>query len=252
MSQWKLLLIFLLFVRASVAHAEIYTIELKSATELINLAAIEIQLETDPPAAFIIDENFTVEANHIKLQDNDLFFKVVDPKHSLIRIFFSDRAAAVNPYVDISISGRLSRSNYSGDIETKIANIKYISDFARGIDTKKIESSIRVQKEEEPLPFAGITKAEILGPKERIFSHNMFITIGNIETYGFSGNKSVSNVKVNGQDGKFINDNMVTANLNLEKIPPNGELEINLSIEIDGHIINKKVGLIKIIEASGS
>jgi hypothetical protein len=96
----------------------------------------------------------------------------------------------------------------------------------------------------------GISKAEILGPDERIFAKSMFISISNIETYGFVCDKSIKHPRINGQEATFLNDKIIAANLKLDNLQFKKDLEIVLELDVDGQTISKKVGTIHFLEAN--
>ncbi len=213
---------------------------------LKKIAAFEIKLDYEPKDAFILEDSFKMfDANSQELIDSDLLFKTIDADNSLIRVFLSKPLKSE----ELSINASLKRSNYTGQASAKIGSVHFISDFSQELDASQINSSLELIADEEPLPYMGITKAEILGPHERIFAKNMFISISNIEAYGFTVNKSIKSPRINGQEAKFLNDKIIAANLNLEGVLQRDNLEITLELDVDGQTISKKIGTIEFIEA---
>ncbi len=238
--------LFLILILRLPAFAEDLKIKLKGQG-LKKIAAFEIKLEYEPKDAFILEDSFKMYASDSQeLSDADLLFKTVDIDNSLIRVFLSKPLKSE----ELLISASLNRSNYTGQASAKIASINFIPDFSQELDPNQISSSLELIVNEEPLPYMGISKAEILGPHERIFARNMFISISNIETYGFICNKSIKAPKINGQEAKFLNDKIIAANLKLDPLQQKSDLEINLELDVDGQTITKKVGTIRFIEAS--
>ncbi len=226
--------------------AEDLKIKLKGQA-LKKIAAFEIKLEYTPKDAFILEDNFKMSGTDLQvLNDSDLLFKTIDADNSLIRVFFSKPLKSEELFINAS----LKRSNYTGHASVKIASINFIPDFSQELDPSQITSSIELLGEEEPLPYMGITKAEILGPSERIFAKNMFISISNIETYGFTLNKSIKQPHINGQEAKFLNDKIIATNLRLDPLQQKSDLDITLELDVDGQTVIKKVGTIHFIEAS--
>ena len=136
-----------------------------------------------------------------------------------------------------------------GILSTMVSNNPSIPipDFAETVDNSKISSGIELLKNEFSLPFMGISKAELLGPNERIFSENMFVTIANIETYGFTLAKTIRKPRINGQEAKFLTDEIIAVNLTLKKEQPLDKLEILLELDVDGQTISKTVDTIKFL-----
>ncbi len=232
------------------AQAEDLKIKLKGA-ELKKIAAFEIKLDYEPKETFVLEDSFTIYASSgadsslKELAATDFLFKTVDVDNSLIRVFLA------KPLVDneVLIKAKLKRSNYSGRATAKIAGINFISEFSQEVDASRINSSLELIENEEPLPYMGITKAEILGPHERIFAKDMFISISNVETYGFTFNKSIKHPRINGQEAKFINDKIIAVNLKLDPLLQRDKLDVTLELDVDGQTISKKVGTIEFIEA---
>ena len=236
--------LFLVLVLELSVNAEDLKIKLKGEG-LKKIAAFEIKLEYEPKGAFVLEDSFKMFGNDLQeLSDSDLLFKTIDTDNSLIRVFLSKPLKSE----ELLINASLNRSNYTGQASAKIASINFIPDFSQELDPSQINSSLELIANEEPLPYMGISKAEILGPHERIFAKNMFISISNVETYGFNFNKSIKFARINGQEAKFLNDKIIAANLKLEGAEQK-DLEINLELDVDGQTISKKVGTISFIEA---
>ncbi len=238
MSKLRLLLCFIFF--ASAATAETFDICINSDRELRNLAALEIELAFEPNS-YLIGQEFSVTVPNV-------LFKTVDQSKSIIRVFFDGLQQADATPKELHILGRLTRVNFNGEIKSSIKAIKYISDFSKLIDSKHIKSSISVSSglEDAPLPYMGISNARLLGPSERMFFNPMMIAVGDIETYGFSFDKSVDEVTINGQKARFVTDNIVA----ITTMIPSGisELEVELGVKVHGSQFTKKLGAIKLID----
>lgn len=254
-----IVLLLLLFFNTGLASAEDFEIRLKGQ-ELKKVSALQIKLGFDPKDSLRLEDGLTLHtilesekatveeilASVITLREGaDILFKIVDSNESVLRIFLARPLQSD----ELMIYGTLKRSNYTGQASAKISEIKYISDFSKKLDPKKINSALDlIPDQEEALPYMGISKADILGPHERIFMDEMFVSISNIETYGFVCNKSIKAPRINGQEAKFLNDDIIAANLKLDRSKiPNDELEINLELDVDGQVIQKNVGMIKFI-----
>lgn len=246
----NLFLLLLIFISINSAVAETFKINVKGS-ELKNLTAIEFKLALDPVDSFVLDETVSV-FDIVKDSENGnlaqvsaqkrILFKVVDPVHNSIRVFFN-QPIKINA---LEIEGNLVRSNYSGEPHVAITEVNYISDFSLSIKSDKLNSKIEITSKEDTLPYKGISKAEILGPKERIFNENMFISIGNIETYGFNINEKVNHFKINGQEARLIDGSIIAARLKLDSSEETPEsLPVNLEIEVDNQTIRKEVGSIE-------
>lgn len=238
-------------------YAEEYSIKL-IGDELKNISAIEIEVEFDPIRSFILDDSFSIHSGfdfetlckdvdpcpHNIIEGKDLIlFKTVDQSNSLIRVFF----AKALEKSELLLHGDLLRMNYSGEAKAKIKKINFIPDFGESIDSSKIVSKLEIFQSDDALPFMGISKVDLLGPRQRIFSDNMFIILGNIETYGFTLGKSIRKPRINGQTAKFFTDKIIAVNLSLENQNPNRDLEIVLELDVDGQTISKTAGKIKFV-----
>ena len=216
-------------------RAESFNIKLQGE-DLKNVSALEINLGFEPKDAFIIDREFNIGSS-------ETLFKTIDQDNSIIRVFFykPPKVGLVN------IVGTLNRANYIGSASASIKDIKYISAFAKEVNPLEISSEIKISSDKDVLPFMGITKAEILGPSERLYSSKMVIALTNIETYGFEFNKSIKKISINDSPAKFISNNIISATLDVSEIPFDNELELILKVEVDKNLIKKKVGVIKLI-----
>jgi hypothetical protein len=238
-------------------HAEEFRIKLHGE-ELKKIAALEIELEFEPKNAFVINESFSMHSSFALTEngngaelcpkniiegEDSILFKTVDQNNSLIRVFFAKKPSQD----ELLFHGSLTRVNYSGEAKASIKSVSLIPDFAETVDNSKISSGIELLKNEFSLPFMGISKAELLGPNERIFSENMFVTIANIETYGFTLAKTIRKPRINGQEAKFLTDEIIAVNLTLKKEQPLDKLEILLELDVDGQTISKTVDTIKFL-----
>lgn len=232
----RLPVLFAVLILSSIpAFAEKFQITLKGEA-LKNVAAVEIALSVTPPESLKIDKAF--------LSNTKTLFKTVDQKHGLIRVLLAETISK-----DLSIEGKLNRINFKGEAKAAIKDIKFIAKLGKEIEEGSIVGLIDIQKEDEILPFMGIVKGKILGPAERIFQNEMFIAITEIETYGFDFNKTVKNVKINGTEAKFLNGEIVAANLELAEMPYDNELEIILELEVQDKLIKKTIGRINLLES---
>ncbi len=225
-------------------RAENFELSIESTKTLSNLAAIEIEFAFEPPS-YIIDKEFTINLPNV-------LFKTVDQSQSTIRVFFDKCLAEQEVSKLIQLSGKLTRLNYNGEIKTSIKNIRYISDFSKQINPKDIELKLNISKsaEDEALPYFGISKASILGPLQRMAFNPMLIAIGDIETYGFSLDKSVDELRINGVKARFVSDKIIAASLILdpEQIK-SGHIDIELSVKVHGTELKKTIGTLELIES---
>lgn len=231
--------------------AEKFTLEIKNknAKELRKVAAMEINLQFNPENSFLIAEDFEIYNGDEKL-DKEILYKVVDQKNHKIRIFFDDKPeSTLSSSSVLNLRGDLERSNFGGVPDVKIASVNYVSRFSKFVDDKKIKLELNVLEEDDVLPFLGISKAEILGPLTRNFSDRVYISISKIETYGFSIDKKIAKVSINGQKAQIVNNEIIYAELDLsyrQEAPK--DLDIELEIEVDNHLVSKKIGKIKFNE----
>lgn len=238
-------------------RAEDFSLKL-GGDELRKIAAIEIELEFEPNKSFSIDEEFSIHnsfeiatvGNGAELCPNSIIegeklvlFKTVDQNNSVIRIFLAEAL----PESELLLHGSLTRVNYSGKPNVVIKSINFIPDFAQTVDSNKISSNLEIKKNSEFLPFMGISKADLLGPNRRVFSENMFVSISNIETYGFTLGKSIRKPRINGKQAKFLTDEIIAVNLSMADQDPSRDLEIVLELDVDGQTISKTVDRIKFV-----
>lgn len=246
MRKFILLSLFLLS-SLNLALAESYKVSLEGE-KLKGLAALEIKLAIEPKDSFLLDEEvkiFCSNASNEELKDEALLYKYVDPQNALVRLFFKETLETSNLYVE----GELDRVNFSGPADIKIAEVNYISDFARDFNPEKIKEIIDINEDKDLLPFLGISKASLLGPKKIIYRPEIFVAISGIETYGFKFGANISKAKINGVVARVINDEIVSAKLNLPQEQAGKMLEIILDIEVDNKLVSKSVGSLKIVEA---
>lgn len=220
---------------------------------LDNLSALSIKLAVDPKKYCELDKEINI--------NRPTFFKNVDPQGSLINVSFKTSTAnllntkSVSAVIKdsnsdtIEIKGKLKRLNYTGKLSAKVLSAELIADFGKELDTKLISTVISITKEDDLLPFFGITKAKILGPNPRLYSKKMFISIGDIETYGFNLEKNITNMKINNQKADLINKKMIIANIALDEMPENMRLPVTLSMMVAGKEVKKNIGVIDLVES---
>ena len=212
---------------------------------LDNLSALSIKLAVDPKKYCELDKEINI--------NRQTFFKNVDPQGSLINVSFKTNSVSAvikdSNSDTIEIKGKLKRHNYTGKLSAKVLSAELVADFGKELDTKLISTVISITKEDELLPFFGITKAKILGPNPRLYSKKMFISIGDIETYGFNLEKNITNMKINNQKADLINKKMIIANIALDEIPENSKLPVTLSMMVAGKEVKKNIGVIDLVES---
>ncbi len=235
----KRIIVLIAFYCISLLNSRAEEFEIKLVGEgLKTTSALEVRLNINPKNSYILSEE-------IKLSnENNLLFKFADVNQQTIRIFFLQ---ALND-TELIIKGNLDHGNVVEQSPPRIETVNYISDFSKDISAS-IKSEFSMTHEDETLPYAGISRAEILGPQERIYSSEMFIAIANIETYGFTCDRTLRNVRINGQKAKFLNSSIISANLELAPEQSMKELDIVLEIDLDRQVIRKKVGTIKFLES---
>jgi len=246
-------LFLLVLVSSNFVQAENFSVFLQGK-DLEKLAALELKFVSEPTKSFLLQENIELytkssSANGqellIPISDDDIFYKGVDRENFFMRVFFAKSPALHN----LLIKGSLSRNNYIGPINVKIADSVFISDFSSKIDPKTITTKLDIITDEGVLTYLGISKAKIFGPEVRIFEKTINITVGEIEAYGFTLDAKITNPKINGFKAKIIDDNMVTANITLTEDMINNNLDIILELEVGNQKITKKVGYIHIVES---
>ncbi len=247
----KFFIAIFLFLNIAAVEAETFKISVVGS-EIKNLTAIELKLDIDPAESFVLEEQLEV-FDWVKNPQGELerqsaqarvLYKVADPVHNSIRVFFF----YPNTVHRLEIDGSILRSNYSGVASIKIKEINYISDFSLTVNPAKLNATFELTSSEESLPYKGISKAEILGPKERIFNENIFVSIGNIETYGFKIDEKINKLRINGVEAKLIDNTIIAARLKLNINEVLESLPIVLEIEVDNQTVTKEVGVIHFFE----
>lgn len=246
-----LYLILILITLCQGAEADTYEIRV-TGRELPEVTAVELKLGVNPPGAYILDDDFQITyissdsgalvSQELNLSDK-ILYKLSDSSNLLLRFFLMEPIQA-REYI---LRGNLKRGNFGGKSNLEIKAVDYIADFASGLDLNKLKTSVSVKAVDDVLPFIGISKAEILGPDARIFSPEMFVVIGNIETYGFTLNQNIGSITVNGKPAKLIHGEVIAANLTLPSKDVK-HLPIVLEMEVDNRFIKKEIGSLKIKE----
>lgn len=244
----KKLLILIILSTFNSALAELYHLDFRGS-KLKGLAALDLKLDIQPANSFTIAEELKIfsgeDENRIELEEEDLLYKFVDPENAFVRLFFKNPLEVEKLEVD----GVLDRANYSGQANIEIAQVNYISDFGRNLNPEKIKSEIKITEDKEILPFLGISKANILGPKKLIYRPVIYLTVTGIETYGFSLSPNNVEARINNVKAKIINDDVVTAPFELDEELVGKDLEVELEIEVDNKVVSKKLGTMKIVES---
>jgi hypothetical protein len=231
--------------------AESFTINLKGQ-EIEKLSTIEIKLAFDPYKETLLDEDIKIECNVLvppcdqNALQKKILYQVADVDNALLRIFFSESPN----FNELLIKGSYQHPNYADTVKASIISSAFISDFDKNVNLSKITATINLDTSLNSLPFAGISRADILGPKEKIFNKTIPINIGNLEVYGFSLEKPLSGIFINDQKARLIDGKIITANIipSQEEIDEE-ELEVNLTIYLGSNKISKKIGTLKIIES---
>ena len=242
---------------ALAASAENFSIKLQGE-ELKKISALEIELKFEPRKAFVIDEELSLHSSFelertgngeelcpdsIVQGEDQLLFKTVDQNNSLIRVFLAKPLTKD----ELVLHGSLSRINYSGKAQAEIKAVTLIPDFAQVVDESKVSTELELSPSGEVLPFMGISKAELLGPTKRVFAENMFVSISNIETYGFTLAKSIRKPRINGQEAKFLTDEIIAVNLELDQETIGETVDIVLELDVDGKTISKTIDRISFV-----
>jgi hypothetical protein len=245
----KFLVFLLTFLSCNQAFAELYKINFEGES-LKALSALELKLILEPKDLTMLDEEIKLYINKDKnvkeeIPRKDILFRFVDPQNSFIRVFFRD---AYN-FNNLSIEGKIIRVNFSGEMSMSIAAVNYIPDFGRNISPDKIKYNLTVTDDRDVLPFYGISKATILGPRSRTYREQLYITISDIETYGFSIGANAFKARINGVPARIINDEIVTAQVPVAKNLSGKSLDIVLEVDVDNKTISKRIGSLNIIES---
>ncbi len=240
MYSMRLVLLAFCFVSFIQVGAEVFDINIKGGRELSNLAAIEIELAFEPNS-FIVDKDFSINSTNV-------LFKTVDQTQSILRVFFD--ASPAESVKEINISGKLTRVNFNGEIKTTIKSLHYISDFAKQVDPSHIKTELVLKpgSDDESIPYLGISSAIILGPSQRMAFNPMLIAIGDIETYGFTLDKSVDQVLINGVRARFVSDKIIAATVEIPAELKDSELAIELLVKVHDTEVRKNLGVIKLVE----
>jgi len=244
MKYW--VLFFVVFFMAP-AYADKYEIKI-SGKELVNVTAIEFKLAMDPPGSYILEKDFELfytpfDSTELIPLNEKILYKMADSSNLLLR-FFLVEPLNVGQY---TIKGNFERANFAGKATLGIDSVDFVADFSAKFDSSHLITSIEILDEDQPLPFVGISKAEIMGPLERIYSPEIFVTIGNIETYGFTLGEDISALKINGVPAKLIHKQIVAASLTLESADIH-DLPLVLELDVDNQHIKKEIGSLKIKE----
>jgi hypothetical protein len=242
-----MLFLILFFLTVSPAFADTYQIKI-SGQDLVNVTAIEFKLKMDPPGSFVLEKDFELfytpknSSDLIPLHEK-ILYKMADSSNLLLR-FFLVEPLNVSQY---TIKGNFSRANYTGKAVLDIDSVDFVADFSTQFNKDRLISKFEILEESDPLPFVGISKAEIMGPPERIFSPEIFVTIGNIETYGFTLDEDISGLKINGVPAKLIHKQIVAASLQIESKDIH-EIPLVLELDVDNQHLKKEIGSLKIKE----
>jgi hypothetical protein len=246
----KIILLFLITVLScNQAIAELYKVNFEGES-LKALSALELKFILEPKDFAMLDEeikfyNYKDKNNKVEIPRKDILFRFVDPQNSFVRVFFRE-AYDIN---NLSIEGKIIRVNFSGEMDMSIAAVNYIPDFGRNISPDKIKYNLTVTDDRDILPFYGISKASILGPRSRTYRDQLYIAISDIETYGFSIGANAFKARINGVPARIINDEIVTAQIPIAKNLSGKSLDIVLEVDVDNKTISKRIGSLNIIES---
>jgi len=234
-----------LFIRPVCADS--YEIKI-SGKELVNVTAIEFKLKMDPPGSYVLEKDFELfytpfDSTELMPLQEKILYKMADSSNLLLR-FFLVEPLNVGKY---TIKGNFDRANFAGKATLDIESVDFVADFSAKFDPTHLKTSLEILDENQPLPFVGISKAEIMGPLERIYSPEIFVTIGNIETYGFTLGEDISGLQINGVPAKLIHKQIVAASLTLESADIH-DLPLVLELDVDNQHIKKEIGSLKIKE----
>ena len=229
--------------------ADNFTILLQGE-DIKKTAVIDLKLKVEPKKSIQFNEEFYVitidpVTNEKILWKDKVLFKYFSPINTSIKIFFRDLLDQDKVY----IVGKFERNNYSGPVDIIIKDKRFIPDFNKEIDYDSIKTSLIADTDDDVLPYLGISKATILGPKERIYSPRMRISIGDVETYGFKLSGKISEARINGSQAKIFDDKIISTFIKIDKSSVDKDLNIELEIEVDNNMIKKTIGFIHIVEA---
>lgn len=246
--KFLLALISLFFVSSS-AKADHFTVLLEGE-DIKKTAVIDLKLNVEPKKSVTFNEEFYVitidpETKERVFWKDKILFKFFSPINTSIKIFF-------NELVDqnqVFIVGTFERNNYSGPVDIILKRKHFIPDFNKDIDESMISAKIVANTQDDVLPYFGISKAEVLGPSERIYSPRMRISIGDIETYGFKLSGKISEARINGFQARIFDDKIISTFIELDQSVIDKDLEIELQLDVDNEVVKKTIGSIHIVEA---
>lgn len=241
-------LLALLFLTLSV-KAENFAILLQGE-DLKDSAVIDLKLNVEPKKSINFKEEFYVvtvdpETKEKSFWKDKILFKYFSPINTSVKIFFSQLLDQNKVY----IMGSYERNNYSGPVTINLKRKHFIPDFDKEVDDSQVTAHIVANTDDDVLPYLGISKAKVLGPKERIYSPRMRISIGDIETYGFKLSGKISDARINGKPSKIFDDKIISTFIDVDKDDIDKDLDIELAIEVDNNFVKKTVGTIHIVEA---
>lgn len=231
------------------AKADNFTILLQGE-DLKNAAVIDLKLIVEPKKSITFNEEFyvitidSVTKQKIFWKDK-ILFKYFSPINTSLKIFFQELLNQDKVY----LVGNFERNNYSGPVEITLKEKHLIPDFNKSVDPSRVKVNFIASTEEEVLPFLGISQAKVLGPKERIYSPKMRVSIGDVETYGFKLSGKISEARINGSQAKIFDDKIISTFIDIKKSSIDKNLDIELELEVDNRTIKKTIGSIHIIEA---
>lgn len=230
-------------------QADSFTVLLEGE-DLKKIAVIDLKLNVDPKKSINFKEEFYVitidpETNEKIFWKEKVLFKYFSPINTSVKIFFRDLLDSNKVY----IVGAYERNNYSGEVEIILKKKHFIPDFNKEIKESSIKAKIVADTDDDVLPYYGISKATVLGPKERIFSPSMRISIGDIETYGFKLSGKISEARINGKQARIFDDKIISTFIDIDKSSVDKDLSIELEIEVDNNMVKKTIGSIHIVEA---
>lgn len=245
-----LIVLLIAFVAQHKVSADNFTVLLEGE-DLKKLAVIDLKLNVSPKNSINFLEEFLIitvdpKTKEKKIWTSDMtLFKFFSPINTSFKIFFKELLNQDRVY----IVGKYTRNNYSGAVDIIIKNKKFIADFNKTIAEDSIKALIIADTDDKVLPFHGISKARILGPKERIFAKKMRVSIGDIETYGFELSGKITEARINNSPAKIFDDKIISAFIDLDESQIDKDLDIELAIEVDNNFVTKKIDRIHIVEA---
>ena len=231
------------------AIADTFTVLLEGE-DIKKTAVVDLKLKVEPKKSVKFNEEFFVITVDPKTKEkffwkDKVLFKYFSPINTSIKIFFRDLPDQDKVY----ILGSYERNNYSGPVDIILKKKHYIPDFNKSITENSIKANIIANTDEDVLPYLGISKATVLGPKERIYSPRMRISIGDVETYGFKLSGKISEARINGKKAKIFDDKIISTFIELDESNIDKDLDIELELEVDNDMVKKTIGSIHIVEA---